>query len=621
MIPLKSRIKRRLPIGAEVMYEGTHFRVWAPSCQRVEIVIEDPITKQAKKFPLEPEEGGYFSQLIDGIKEGTNYWFQLDQSSSFYPDPATRFQPQGPYGPSCVVDPMNYPWTDQNWNGIEIDNQIIYEMHVGTFTQEGTLSAAQLELPELVRLGITVIELMPLNEFPGNFNWGYDGVNLFAPSHLYGKPHELQEFINRAHELDIGVLLDVVYNHFGPEANFISQFSDQYFREETEWGQGINFDQSEVRLFFLSNVHYWIDEYHFDGLRVDATHAMRSSGSTHILQDMAAEVKRAGKKKKTLVVGENDTQESIIFRPLEEGGYGFDALWNDDFHHAAIVRLTGRREAYYRDYIGSPQELLSCLKHGFLFQGQHHHWQKKLRGTPCLDIKASSFILFIQNHDQIAHSGRGRRLHQLTDPGNLRAMTCLLLLAPGTPMLFQGQEFAASAPFLYFADHNEDLSKKIAKGRGEFLKQFPRLASEEMQEKLSDPSNFQTFLDSKINLKERESHHEIYLFHQDLIRLRRQDSTFSTNRDQKVDGSILNQDAFIFRYFSKNGMDRLLIFNFGNDFALDPCSDPLLAPPEDAEWTLLLSSEARKYGGEGTPLVKLNQLCFVPGHSALVFRT
>jgi maltooligosyltrehalose trehalohydrolase len=621
VVAKKAQFQRRLPIGAEVMEQGTHFRVWAPSCKKVAVILEDKLKGESQIFPLKPEKQGYFSNFIEGIKEGTPYWFRLDQAPKYYPDPASRFQPEGPYGPSCVIDPKKYTWTDRKWPGVTFENRIIYELHIGTFTPEGTFQSAKAHLSELAFLGINLIELMPLNDFPGHFNWGYDGVNLFAPSRVYGQPHDLHEFINKAHELGIGVILDVVYNHFGPEANFISHFSDRYFVErETEWGQAINFDCPDVRLFYLSNARYWIDEYHFDGLRIDATQAISSSTPTHILKELAIETKRAGKERQTIVIGENEPQRSIIVRPIERGGYGFDALWNDDFHHSATVRLTGHREAYYTDYIGSPQEFLSCLKYGFLYQGQYYKWQKQTRGTPSLDIPPSSFIIFLQNHDQIANSGKGDRIHQLTDPSNLRAMTCLLLLSPCTPMLFQGQEFAASSPFFYFADHSDDLAKKVDHGRHEFLAQFPRLATREMQSHLPNPTDPLTFLHSKLNFRDRTRHQEIYLLHRDLIRLRRRDPVFSSKIKMRVDGTVYNSDAFSLRYFGQEGMDRLLLFNFGMDFTLDPCNDPLLAAPDDFQWTLLWSSEWRKYGGEGSFPVNFNKLCALPGRSALVFK-
>ncbi len=309
------------------------------------------------------------------------------------------------------------------------------------------------------------------------------------------------------------------------------------------------------------------------------------------------------------MVGENEPQRATIIRPVDKGGYGFDALWNDDFHHSAMVRLVGHSEAYYSDYSGHANEFLSCVKHGFLFQGQYYKWQKKPRGTPCLDIKHSSFILFIQNHDQIANSARGLRIQYLTDAGNYRTMTALTLLAPGTPMLFQGQEFASSSPFYYFADHNDQLSAKINKGREVFLSQFPT----------PFPSHLTTFMKSKLDFNERKKNQEIYTFHKDLIQLRKTDPCFD-NRYSRIDGSTLSEDAFFIRYFGENGDDRLFLINFGIDLTLEKNSDPLLAPSEGNKWVIAWSSDAPKYGGNGVPTIDFKKNWLITGHSAILLK-
>ncbi|HWP42836.1 MAG TPA: malto-oligosyltrehalose trehalohydrolase, partial [Blastocatellia bacterium] len=453
--------KRRLPVGAEVWPEGVHFRVWAPRRKKVEVVIEREPGGQSQAFELAAEEGGYYSGLVASAAAGSLYRFRLDGDASF-PDPASRAQPLGPHGPSQVIDPASFLWTDGDWKGLELEGQVMYELHVGTFTREGTWEAASRELPYLREVGVTVIEMMPVADFPGRFGWGYDGVNLFAPTRLYGAPDDLRRFIDKAHGLGLGVMLDVVYNHLGPDGNYLGQYSDDYFtdRYETDWGEAINFDgenSSAVREFFISNAGYWIEEYHFDGLRLDATQNIYDSSPDHILAAIARRVRESARGRATIVVAENEPQETRLVRPQERGGYGLDGVWNDDFHHSAFVALTGHNEAYYRGYLGSPQELISAVKWGYLYQGQLFTWQAKRRGTPTFGLKPASFITFIENHDQVSNSARGQRVHQLSDPAPYRAMTALLLLAPGTPLLFQGQEFAASSPFLFFADHKEDL--------------------------------------------------------------------------------------------------------------------------------------------------------------------
>ncbi|HEV3467981.1 MAG TPA: DUF3459 domain-containing protein [Pyrinomonadaceae bacterium] len=309
-------------------------------------------------------------------------------------------------------------------------------------------------------------------------------------------------------------------------------------------------------------------------------------------------------------------------RPVEQGGYGLDALWNDDFHHTAMVALAGRSEAYYTDYKGSPQEFVSALKYGFLFQGQRYKWQRQRRGSPALDLDPAAFINFIQNHDQVANSGRGERADRLTSPGRLRAMTALMLLAPSTPMLFQGQEFAASSPFLYFADHEEGLAARVRGGRTEFLAQFPSLATEEVRACLPDPRDPSSFGRCKLDLSEREKHAEVYALHRDLLRLRREDPVFGRQRRRGLDGAVVGPEAFVVRFFGEDGGsgDRLLVVNFGRDLRLDPAPEPLLAPPEGARWDVLWSSESVAYGGCGTAPLDTEDNWRIPGHAAVALR-
>ena len=376
---------------------------------------------------------------------------------------------------------------------------------------EGIWQAAQRELPALAELGITCLELMPVADFPGRFGWGYDGVDLFAPTRLYGRPDDFRAFVDRAHALGLGVILDVVYNHLGPDGNYLKCFSESYFtdRYKNEWGEAVNFDGPDsgpVREFILANVRYWIGEFHLDGLRLDATQQMFDASPDHILAAITREVRDAAPDRNTIVIGENEPQEARLVRPAERGGYALDALWNDDFHHSAMVALTGRREAYYTDYRGRPNEFIGAAKYGFLYQGQRYVWQKKPRGTPALDLPAESFIVFLQNHDQVANSIAGQRLHALTSPGRWRAMTAHLLLMPGIPMLFQGQEFAASNPFLYFADHRPGLDRAVRRGRREFLGQFPSIAAPEVSDRLADPSEAESFRRSALDPAERQTH-------------------------------------------------------------------------------------------------------------------
>jgi maltooligosyltrehalose trehalohydrolase len=593
-------IPRRLPIGAEYRpREGTHFRVWAPTAQRVDVVFDgaqDPVS-------LAAEPDGYFSGLARDSQPGTRYRLRLDGGDAF-PDPASRWQPEGPHGPSEVVALDAFDWSDGDWRGVGPKGQVLYEMHIGTFTPEGTYAAAEAHLPFLKDVGITVLELMPVNEFNGDFGWGYDGVNLFAPTRLYGTPDELRHFIDRAHALGLGVILDVVYNHFGPSGNYLTRFSPHYVssRYENEWGDAINFDgehSAPVREFFACNAAYWIDEFHFDGLRLDATQCLFDASERHIVTEIVERARAAGDPRRIYVSAENEPQHAELARPVEQGGHGLDALWNDDFHHSATVAATGACEAYYTETRGTPQELVSALKWGFLYQGQFYAWQKKRRGHPSLDLPAHAFIQFLQNHDQVANSARGQRLHQLTTPGRLRALTGVMLLAPCTPLLFQGQEFAASAPFLYFARHEDELNRLIRKGRHEFLTQFPNIDSAEGGKLLATPDDGETFRRCKLDHAERERHAHVVDLHRDLLRLRREDAVFARQDNQRMHGAVLGPEAFLLRFFGEAGDDRLLVVNLGATLPLVPMPEPLLAPPAGCRWKLLWNSEDPRYGGNG----------------------
>src|SRR5215475_14569376 len=614
-----------LHIGANISLQGeTHFRVWAPRRQAVEVVIEGGAERGSdnRTFELAPESQGYFSGLVRSVGAGALYRFRLDGGDRLCPDPASRYQPEGPHGPSQVVDPKSFGWTDHDWPGVNPRGQVIYEMHIGTFTREGSWAAAARELDELARLGITVVEIMPVADFPGKFGWGYDGVDLFAPTRLYGSPDDFRRFVDRAHATGIGVILDVVYNHLGPDGNYLREFAEDYFtdRYSTDWGAAINFDGKNagpVREYFIANAGYWIDEFHLDGLRLDATQNVYDSSDDHIVAAIARRVREAARGRKTLVIAENEPQETIFVRAPEEGGYGIDALWNDDFHHSAMVAMTGRNEAYYTDYLGKPQELVSAIKYGYLFQGQWYKWQKKPRGTPGMKIPPATFVTFIQNHDQVANSGRGERCHQLTSPGRYCAMTALTLLGPGTPMLFQGQEFAASSPFFYFADHNPELAEQVRKGRAAFLSQFRSLATPGIQAVLVNPGDPLTCERSKLDLSERETHSAIYEMYCDLLRLRREDATFAAQRVGAIDGAVLGDEAFVLRFFGEDNDDRLLLVNLGVDLRLDIAPEPLLAPPERMEWRVLWSSEDPRYGGLGIAPLDAHENWYLPGHAAV----
>jgi maltooligosyltrehalose trehalohydrolase len=621
--------RRRYPIGAELAGENeTHFRVWAPRARRLDLVLEETAEKTARRnfHPLNSEGDGYFSGAAPAAA-GALYRFRLNEGEILYPDPASRYQPHGPHGPSCIVDPAAFPWTDGKWRGVTMKGQVFYEMHIGTFTGKGTWRAAAGQLAELKRVGITVVEMMPVADFPGKFGWGYDGVDLFAPCQLYGTPDDLRAFVNDAHSLGLAVVLDVVYNHFGPDGNYLGVYSDDYLspKHANDWGDSINFDgpnSGPVREFFIANACYWIDEFHFDGFRFDATHSIVDESDEHILGAIGSAARKKAGARSIVLVAENEHQETRLIRPQSEGGDGLDAVWNEDFHHSAAVALTGRREAYYMDYLGAPQEFISAAKYGYLFQGQPFSYYEAPRGTPAYGATPENFVCFIENHDQLSNSAAGARLRLETSPGKYRAMTGLLLLGPWVPLLFQGEEFGASTPFVFFTDVGDAaLREAIRKGRFAFLAQFSSLATDGVQKQLPIPFDPSVFTRCKLDFSEREKNKELYDLHIDLLRIRREDSRFRELRPGSVDGAVLGPASFVLRYFSNgNRDDRLLVINLGKRQALSPAPEPLLAPLPGMEWKTLWSSESTRYGGSGTETVATREHWTLPAETAVALR-
>ena len=621
-----SQAKRRYPIGAELVGENkAHFRIWAPKAQKVDVVFPDAAETNSRFCPLAAESDGYFCGVANA-GPGSRYRFRVNGAENCYPDPASRFQPDGPHGSSCIVDPTKFRWSDADWVGLKLKGQIFYEMHVGTFTREGTWRAAAEQLPELARIGITVIEMMPVAEFPGRFGWGYDGVDLFAPSHLYGTPDDLRAFVDRAHSLGIGVILDVVYNHFGPDGNYLGIYSDDYLLTGTghEWGDIINFhgqNSGPVREFFITNGCYWIEEFHFDGFRFDATHAIRDDSEEYIIGAVGRASREAAGSRSIVLIAENDLQEARMTRPQKEGGTGLDGMWNDDFHHSAIVALTGQNVGYFNDYSGKSQEFISAAKYGFLYQGQALSWRKVLRGTPAFGTPAEGFVCFIENHDQIANTGPGERPRFQTSRGRYRAITTLLLLGPWTPLLFQGEEFGTSSPFLFFADVGDAAVRDaIRKGRAELLAPFLSLTEAETLRSLPAPDDPEAFLRCKLDFSEREKNRELYDLYIDLLKLRREDSRFQLQSSGGIDGAVLGPASFVLRYFSEANDDRLLLVNLGERQVLNPASEPLLAPVPRCWWEALWSSDSLCYGGAGTAATAAREDWILPGESAVALR-
>jgi maltooligosyltrehalose trehalohydrolase len=618
-----SDLRRRYPAGAETQPDGsTHFRVWAPEPRQIALRIVGP-DGAPRDVALEEESDGYYAAHVGGCGAGTRYFYVLDGDA--LPDPASRYQPDGPFGPSEVVDPTRFSWDrSKAFPGVTLAGQVLYEMHVGTFTPGGTWRSAMEKLPLLAQAGITTLELMPVADFPGRFGWGYDGVFPYAPAHQYGSPDDFRTFVDRAHATGLGVILDVVYNHLGPDGCVFARYAKAYYSKaySNEWGDPLNFDGPDsgpVRDYFASNAAYWIDEFGLDGLRLDATQTIYDRSPRHIITEIGCRARSAAHGRSIILIAESETQTVRLVRPIEASGDGLDAVWNDDFHHSAIAALTGKREAYYSDHRGTPQEFISAAKRGYLFQGQRYAWQRQPRGTRTDGIPAAAFVTFLENHDQIANSGDGSRVRFQTSPGRYRAMTALMLLMPGTPMLFQGQEFGASAPFLYFADHKPELAKAVQRGRAEFIRQFPSLASPSAQRRIPAPHDLQTFERCKLNWDEWHTHEALLRLHRDLLTLRRTDAVFCAQDAHALDGAVLGPELFVLRYASSSPADeRLLIVNFGVDFDVPSFAEPLVAPPDGRTWHTRWSSAEPEYGGYGTPTVVSDDGWRVPAHAAVV---
>jgi maltooligosyltrehalose trehalohydrolase len=611
--------------GATRLETGqTLFKVWAPTRSSVELVVGG-----RDRIAMKRGEHGYWSAIVDSVTPGTRYGYALDGAESVLADPASRFQPDGPHGLSEIVDPSVFEWTDASWNGLKLEGQVLYELHVGTFTQEGTWDGARRRLSDLAELGVTAVELMPVADFSGRFGWGYDGVDLYAPHHHYGRPDEFRRFVDAAHGLGLGVILDVVYNHFGPDGNYLPRFSPYYFsRRATDWGAAFNYDGEHnrpVRDFIAGNAEYWIREYHVDGFRLDATQSIFDDSREHMVTEIARRARATASPRSILLIAENEPQQTDLVRPSAQGGNGLDAVWNDDFHHSAMVALLGSREAYYTDYLGRAHEFVAAMKYGHLYQGQHYVWQKKRRGTPAFDLQPRRFVAFLENHDQVANTSRGERLRYRTHPAACRAMTAMLLLGPWTPMLFQGQEWCSEKRFAYFADFDANLAKAVQEGRGNQMKQFPSYASRAVQDGLPIPGALATFESSKLDWEHgplTQLGQQSIALHRDLLTLRREDPVLReclSSTDRRLDAAVLTDSALVLRYFA-NDEDRLLIVNLGPDYDFVPAPEPLLAPKRGAAWQILWASEEPRYGGNGVAEGWTDARGWhLPGYCALLF--
>jgi maltooligosyltrehalose trehalohydrolase len=499
---------QRMSFGAQVQEDGTRFRLWAPSAKRV---VLDAHSGDGARLQAElNEEDGWFDLVVAGLGAGTRYRYRIDDEIEV-PDPASRFNPDGVAGASEVIDPRAFEWADGDWSGRDWHEAVLYELHVGTFTREGTYDAASARLGELADLGITAVELMPLAAFAGHHGWGYDGVLPYAPHAAYGRPDDLKRFVQAAHERGLMVLLDVVYNHFGPEGNYLRRYARPFFsaRHQTPWGDGIDFSQPAVRQFFIGNALYWLDEYRFDGLRLDAVHAIEDDSRVHFIDELVEAVRNCpGADRRVHIVLENARNEAhrLSAPRTELRVSGAVAQWNDDFHHCLHTLLTRESDGYYCDYADRPVEHLGrVLSQGFAYQGERSEFSGELRGERSADLPPAAFVSFLQNHDQIGNRACGERLAQLaaSSPEALDAAFAVLLLSPQIPMLFMGEEYGAPQPFLYFCDYHGELAQAITSGRREEFARFRAFADSEARETIPDPNAVATFERCKLDPGDR----------------------------------------------------------------------------------------------------------------------
>ncbi|HSJ82091.1 MAG TPA: malto-oligosyltrehalose trehalohydrolase [Thiobacillus sp.] len=513
-----------MPFGTRITPDGVLFRLWAPGCERVGLCLA--------AVPHEPVLSmiacgdGWFELSVPDAGLGTRYQFEVNDGLRV-PDPVSRFNPDDVHGASEVVDPAAFDWQDETWRGRPWEEAVVYELHVGTFSPEGTFAGVVERLDYLIELGVTAIELMPVADFPGARSWGYDGALLFAPDSRYGRPEDLKALVQAAHAKGLMVLLDVVYNHFGPEGNYLHVYARQFFteRHHTLWGAAINFDGVDsrpVREFFIHNALYWLTEYHFDGLRLDAVHAIIDDSAPHILTELAARVHAAiDSERRVHLVLENDANEA---RHLGAGQYA--AQWNDDIHHALHVLATGEADGYYADYADAPvRHLGRCLTEGFAYQGEVSAYRDRTaRGEPSAQLPPQAFVSFLQNHDQIGNRAFGERIGQLAPAPAVRAAAAVYLLAPAIPMLFMGEEFGATTPFLFFCDFGSELREAVSEGRRREFRKFARFADAATQAAIPDPNRPETFVASKLDwasLGDPECT-DWLTYYRELLRLRRQ---------------------------------------------------------------------------------------------------
>jgi maltooligosyltrehalose trehalohydrolase len=586
-----------LILGASLIEDGRcRFLVWAPLARKVEVHLLEP---RERLVPMESGERGYHHAMVDGIEPGSLYLYRLDEHAE-RPDPTSRFQPRGVHGPSQVVS-LHFEWEDAGWTGPPLQEYTGYELHVGTFTPEGTFDAVIPQLDELKDLGITAIELMPVAQFPGARNWGYDGVCPFAVQNSYGGPEGLKRLVNTCHKLGLAVVLDVVYNHLGPEGNHLAEFGP-YFTDSyrTPWGAALNFDgpqSDEVRRFFIENALYWVTEFHIDALRLDAVHAIVDHSAVPFVEELAEVVHHRAEQlnRRIHVIAESNLNDARLVRPRELGGYGLDAQWNEDFHHCLHTLLTGERTGYYQDFGGFGQ-LVKAFSEGFVYSGQYSPYRQCRHGNSSRDVSAQKFVVFAQNHDQVGNRMLGERLSQLVPFDGLKLAAGVVLLSPFIPLLFMGEEYGETAPFQYFISHSDDgLVEAVRQGRrGEF-------ESFEWKGDLPDPQAEGTFLRSRPKRSvRREGHHAVlFAFYKELFRLRKSIAALASLRKEQMEVLGYEEDRVLFLRRWSGSSEVFAVFNFGDAEAA------LAVRVSEGRWRKLLDSADERWQGGGTSLPHL----------------
>jgi maltooligosyltrehalose trehalohydrolase len=579
-----------LHLGAAVQEGMATFRVWAPRCRAVDVVIEG-----RKPEALTAREDGLFERSLANIGAGTRYQYRLD-GERYRPDPVSRYQPEGVHGPSVVVDPSRFPWSDQGFRGHALADLVFYELHVGTFTAPGTFEAIIPHLPQLVELGVTAVEIMPVAEFPGSRNWGYDGTHLYAPQSTYGGPRGLRRLVDAAHAHRLSVFLDVVYNHLGPEGNYLGEYGPYFTdRYKTPWGSAINFDGPDaegVRRHFVENARYWVREFHVDGLRLDAIHSIFDASPVHVLTEAAeaAREEAAALGRPVYIAAESHDNDRKIVLPSAAGGLGLDTLWSDDFHHAVHSRLTGESGGYYVDFAGG-RGLTRALAEGFAFQGEPSQYFGRPRGTPSTDLAGERFTICLQNHDQVGNRAVGDRLSTVLPFAAVKVAAALLFAAPALPLLFMGEEYGETSPFQYFTSHLDPaLVEAVRKGRAQEFRAFG------WEGAIPDPSEPATFLRSRLNhsLAGAPRHRELREYYRRWLATRRSHPALGAGGKERAraeldaTGSVLT--------LVRQGADGPALRLVAN---LTKTPRPFAVPA--ADWRALLDSEDVRFAGSGTP--------------------